>query len=480
MKKLGLLLITFAIMFLVFGCARGTTTDSFRFENREIDVLVGEEKEVALILGETSSVGNIIYHCEAISDDLSDNLLPASRILFMKGFSTTYGVRDTTYGKDQVLKVVGINPGKVKITAYVREEPNYVDSIIVNVVKEKLNAYQIVTEASTISVGEELLIETKGFPNNLPTDATYLSSDEDILIVSSDGVVTGVAPGVAFVYAQSQYDSSLVARKEITVKQVSLKEISPKIDTLSFFIGESKQIEVNYNPNKPSTQTRYVSNNEAVCTVDENGLVTAIGDGETTVTIYAGSKQADVKIVVGSLIETNLEFATEQEFVLNIGTNTSEEINYIVTPSQASQNLIIESSDSEICEVTAINGILTIKPLKVGNTKVTVSTKTGFFKQEFDVTVFVSPSDLVKSITVTGKKALAVGDTATLKVTINPSKPYDATVTWLSSDEAIATVDETGLVTGIAAGVVTITATANDGSEVTGTFEITISEPSGE
>ena len=53
MKNLGLLLITFAIMFLVFGCARGTTTDSFRFENREIEVLVGEEKEISLILGTT-------------------------------------------------------------------------------------------------------------------------------------------------------------------------------------------------------------------------------------------------------------------------------------------------------------------------------------------------------------------------------------------------------------------------------------------
>ena len=69
-----------------------------------------------------------------------------------------------------------------------------------------------------------------------------------------------------------------------------------------------------------------------------------------------------------------------------------------------------------------------------------------------------------------------VNDEQTLKLTVNPDKAYDKTVTWTSSDEAIATVNDEGLVTAISAGTVTITATANDGSELSGSFEITVTD----
>ena len=74
---------------------------------------------------------------------------------------------------------------------------------------------------------------------------------------------------------------------------------------------------------------------------------------------------------------------------------------------------------------------------------------------------------------------VAVGDTAQLTATARPSNAADTSLTWTSSDESIATVDETGLVTGVAPGKVTITVKSNQ-TGVTNQCYITVVELTGE
>ncbi|MDN6414797.1 Ig-like domain-containing protein [Staphylococcus gallinarum] len=71
--------------------------------------------------------------------------------------------------------------------------------------------------------------------------------------------------------------------------------------------------------------------------------------------------------------------------------------------------------------------------------------------------------------------ALNVGDSATLQATVSPSTATDKTLTYATSDNAIATVDENGVVTAVAAGTANITVTTNDGSK-TATCNLTVSE----
>lgn len=81
----------------------------------------------------------------------------------------------------------------------------------------------------------------------------------------------------------------------------------------------------------------------------------------------------------------------------------------------------------------------------------------------------------VSSITVApSSKTLEVGGTQQLAATVSPDNALDKTVTWSTSDGSVATVSSTGLVTAVAAGTCTITATANDGSGKTGTCSITV------
>ena len=95
-----------------------------------------------------------------------------------------------------------------------------------------------------------------------------------------------------------------------------------------------------------------------------------------------------------------------------------------------------------------------------------------------DITLYAQweedTTEYVTSISISGNSSIVINNTAQMTATVSPSDATTQTVTWSSSNTSIAAVDSSGIVTGIAAGTVTITATATDGSGITGTKEITV------
>lgn len=84
----------------------------------------------------------------------------------------------------------------------------------------------------------------------------------------------------------------------------------------------------------------------------------------------------------------------------------------------------------------------------------------------------------VTAITVApSTKSIAIGGTAQLRATITPTDATNQNVKWSSKQEAIASVSESGVVTGKTAGVAHIVASAQDGSNVTGEAQITVTAP---
>ena len=87
----------------------------------------------------------------------------------------------------------------------------------------------------------------------------------------------------------------------------------------------------------------------------------------------------------------------------------------------------------------------------------------------------------VKSVNVTpSTAALVVGDTTTLKAEVLPADATDPTITWTSSDDKVASVDENGKVTAVAEGKATITAASNADSAIFGSCEVTVVSPDAE
>ena len=146
-----------------------------------------------------------------------------------------------------------------------------------------------------------------------------------------------------------------------------------------------------------------------------------------------------------------------------------------VAPSTASDKTVTFASSDEAIATVDNKGKVTA--VKAGNADITVTTKDGNKTAKCTLTV------TAKQIPVTGVTldkstlSLDVGATATLNATIAPSNATYKAVRFTSSDEAIATVDDNGLVTAVAAGNADITVESlMDGSK-TAVCEVTVQDP---
>ena len=137
-----------------------------------------------------------------------------------------------------------------------------------------------------------------------------------------------------------------------------------------------------------------------------------------------------------------------------------------VTPVDFTDETAWKSSDTSIATVTDAG---VVKAVGIG--ECTVSFVAGNMKAACKITV-VQP---VTSISLNKTSlSLDAGETFTLTASVSPNNAENKEITWSSSDETIATVDENGLVTALKKGTATITATANDGSGVQKSCAVTV------
>ena len=153
------------------------------------------------------------------------------------------------------------------------------------------------------------------------------------------------------------------------------------------------------------------------------------------------------------------------ELILSKG--ASERLGFSVTPLDHTDGCVWESEDTSIATVSD-NG--TVKAVGIGETVVAV-----YVGDEAFAECTVSVRQPVSGITLS-KTTLTMDayDTVQLTATVKPDNAYNKAITWQSTDESVATVDETGFVTAIAKGTATISATANDGSGKSGSCKVTV------
>lgn len=130
------------------------------------------------------------------------------------------------------------------------------------------------------------------------------------------------------------------------------------------------------------------------------------------------------------------------------------------------------SSNEDVATVDA-NGLVTA--VGVGEAEITALASDGSGQRDV-CRVEVVPT-MVESIEIQGGASLKKNHKMELTVAVLPATVTNGTVRWTSSNNALATVEDDGTVTAYAAGDVTITATATDGSGVSGTFVLSIVPP---
>ena len=220
--------------------------------------------------------------------------------------------------------------------------------------------------------------------------------------------------------------------------------------------GETATAETSYTydgetPENAQPEVVYTSGDAAIATVDENGVITGVAEGETTITATVGelsaSRTVSVIIPVDSL--------TAEDISLHLADGAAP-LTYVVTPEHFTGNLTFASADESIATVDAAGQVT---PVAVGDTTVTVTAPNGL-----TATAAVHVWDGPKALTLTpGKTEITTGGGTQIAVADEAGNEVAAeSPTWTSSDESIATVTE-GWVDVTGTGAVTITASTEYG-----------------
>lgn len=143
------------------------------------------------------------------------------------------------------------------------------------------------------------------------------------------------------------------------------------------------------------------------------------------------------------------------------------QMNAVVEPADANQTVVWSSSKPEVATING-NGLVTA--VGRGTTTITAHVANGTINDFYDITVVQLPTDVV----ISGSTSVLEGETIQLSKTVSPSDANDSSVIWSSSNENRATVTGNGIVTGISAGSVVISAKCNADKSIIDTYAITV------
>lgn len=151
------------------------------------------------------------------------------------------------------------------------------------------------TELS-LKIGETAKLNATVLPEGREAAVNFVSSAETVATVDQNGNVTAVAVGTATITATAD---DATATCEVTVSAIEVSEVQLDVTEETLVVGETLQLTATVLPENATDKTvAWESSDEAVATVDENGLVTAVSTGEAAITATAGGMFAVCNITV--------------------------------------------------------------------------------------------------------------------------------------------------------------------------------------
>ena len=325
----------------------------------------------------------------------------------------------------------------------------------------KVSSIILNSETLSMTEGDTFKLTATVNPQNATNKMVAWSSSNASIASVEDGMVTAVKEGTATITATSR-DGGAKASCTVTVssKAIAVQSITLDQTKVEMTVGESLALAATVKPDDATDKAVTWKTSDAnIASVDQSGKVTAIGEGSATITAKAGDKEATCLVTVSipvvpvesiTLDQTNVEMAVGESLALTA----------TVKPDNATDKTVTwNSSNANIASVDQ-NGKVTA----MGEGSATITAKAGDKEATCLVTVTI-PIVPVESITLDQTAvSLEEGQTITLKATVKPDNATNKTVTWNSSDDNVAMVDQSGIVVAIKAGEALITASVEDKS----------------
>lgn len=366
-------------------------------------------------------------------------------------------VVDYVDNQDGSATIKGLKVGTSKVTART-DDGGFMSSCNVTV---GVGVEKIELDKSELSLkkGESASLKATIFPENASDKSLkWGSSDVSVATVDAYGNVKAEGNGEATVFVSSS-DGGFTAYCNVKVgTSVTGISLDPREFTLET-IGSSFTIKPVISPEDASDLgVVWESADTKVVSVASDGTVTAIGPGTTTVTATTNDGSFTSNCVVS--VKSPAQHVSLDKTSLKLLEGESGKLTATVYPLNSTQKTLTWVSDHP--DVASVDNEGNVTARKAGTATVTVKVAENV-TAVCKVTVISRVTGISLSETTVELKP---GETHQLTATVLPQNASNVEITWYSDKESVATVSQSGLVTGVGPGETTVHAVTTDGGKM--------------
>ncbi len=392
-------------------------------------------------------------------------------VVWISSDTSVATVVDSSGNNTTAAQLSGLKAGTTVITAFNKANDSYATCLVT--VEQPITSLEIGVAGTAVQEYEATMADGYVFfePLYEPPDATQLdfvwaSSDTTIATIDETGKATLLKEGDTWITLSNRNGATqFTTQCLLSIVNKPITSITPDVTELDMIMGDTYTVTTEIAPQNATDVTLvWTSMDPAVARVD-GGRITATGVGNTYINVEAQLPQADgsrasatIKVTVRNRL-TSIAFDSNTTYI-NVG--GTKQMNVIFTPDQdVNKNLTFRSSDTSIFTVDE-KGVIT--GVKVGQAILTCVAEDLGESGVISCIVHVTASVVTATdfVITPAEGTVYVGGTLQLEKTFTPQDATNQFVTWSSSDTSLATVNNAGVVTGVAEGKVTVSAVYTD------------------
>lgn len=452
---------------LVTAISSGTATITASSEGRSATAAVNVSprpvSSVVLSPGQATMAAGQSLQLTVSLTDVNGQVLTGRQVAF-----ATSNVQVATVSATGL--VTGVAPGSVTITA---TSEGSTGTAAITVTPEPVASVDISPASGSVVVGSTLqLYATPRSVAGQPLSGrsvTWSSGAPGLASVSATGLVTGLTTGNAVVLAsvEGKQGSAMITVRQVPVASIT---INPASGTMA--VGQTVTLSAQTLDATGNVLTGRVvgwsSSDQTVATVDNNGVVTGIAAGTVTISALSEgqSSTATVQVTSGVAVAMLVGVSPAQA---NVAVGQNLQLSAVVRDANGTviSNAPVTWSTSNLF-LARVSSTGLVTGVAAGTATITATSGTAYGTASISVQVQQAAVDRI--VVTPRDPTIDVGKTVQLVATLTDKQGNvltGRTVTWTSSDQSRATVSNTGLVSGIRGGTVTITASSGGKSGTT-------------
>lgn len=305
-------------------------------------------------------------------------------------------------------------------------------------------------------------------------DVVWTSSNEDVAVVSDEGEITVVGTGNAVITCTSAGNPNASASCTVTVKHAVQNIILNESEIVCYPDDVTEwqltaSVQPAYADNKDVT---WASSDAGVVTVAADGTLTITGVGEAVITCVSNEKPSVTASCTVTVKQPMSGIVLDRMTVeLYNDDENGVQLTASVFPEDTDDRDVIWRSDNEYVAIVDDDG--NVMPMGSGTANITCHSARR--PEDIVAACAVTVHQRVEAIDIEADTASALpGEIVQLNAVCYPDYAAVRTVTWSSDDPSIASVDENGLITAMNYGTAVITATSEDGGDVSAEWMVRV------